>query len=267
TMLALAADAKSGDGDYSATALTSSSTWSAGGSAGDFAWTYPIRTPPSLGGPAPDIELSYSAQSVDGMMASTNNQPSWVGQGFEWWPGYIERSYQSCAEDMSTPGHNNTVKTGDECWETDNATLSMSGHSGELLKDGSGRWHLRADDGTLVTHRTGTGNGDNDGEWWVVTTSNGTQYWFGGVPAANSTWSVPVYGNDPNEPCNKPAYADSSCRQAWRWNLDKVVDPHGNTMSYSYTKETNKYGRNNSTTDLADYDRGGYLTQIDYGTR
>jgi RHS repeat-associated protein len=55
--------------------------------------------------------------------------------------------------------------------------------------------------------------------------------------------------------------------QAWRWNLDHVVDVHGNTVSYSYVKEGNRYGRNMTGGDAAAYDRGGYLSTIEYGTR
>src|SRR5690606_1544726 len=120
-------------GDYTATPLQPSSTWSAGGNSGTFAWSYPMRTPPSVGGPAPKVELSYSSQSVDGRHAASNNQPSQVGEGFELNAGgFIERRYKSCGEDMGS-GANNTVKTGDQCWATDNAILSLAGHSGELI--------------------------------------------------------------------------------------------------------------------------------------
>jgi RHS repeat-associated protein len=269
SVVALMSEPSGSAGDYSATPLTPSSTWSAGGNSGDFSWSYPIRVPPSLGGPAPTITLGYSSQSVDGRSAATNNQPSWLGEGFEWWPGSIERRYRTCADDVDTPGRNNTTPTGDQCWETDNATLSLSGHSSELIKDPTDpkRWRLRDDDGTLVMRHTGAGNGDNDGEWWQVITPDGTEYRFGATPAANSTWTVPVFGNDPNEPCNKPTFAASSCVRAWRWNLDTVVDRRANTMTYIYEKETGAYGRNNSTTDLAAYVRGGYLKTINYGTR
>src|SRR5204862_8236495 len=43
--------------------------------------------------------------------------------------------------------------------------------------------------------------------------------------------------------------------------------PHGNTMTYSYDKETNRYGRNNTPSDAVQYDRAGELRSIDYGTR
>ncbi|MFI5912255.1 RHS repeat-associated core domain-containing protein [Dactylosporangium sp. NPDC051541] len=268
-VVALSAGPAGGSGDFAATSLAPASTWSAGANAGDFSWSYPIQVPPSLGGPAPDIALSYSSQSVDGRNAATNNQPSWIGEGFEWSPGAIERRYKPCSDDMDGVGHNNTTRTGDLCYETDNATLALDGHSGELLKDAANpdRWHLRRDDGTLVLHKTGAGNGAKDGEWWLVVTPDGTQYHFGATPAANSTLTVPVYGNDTGEPCRQATFAASSCVQAYKWSVDRVVDTHANTMSYSYRKETNAYARNNSTTDLATYDRAGYLETIRYGTR
>ena len=172
TLVALSAGSSGGGGDYAATSLAPSATWNGGSNSGGFGWSYPLRVPPSLGGPTPAISLGYSSSGVDGRMASTNNQPSWIGEGFDWQPGAIERRYNGCAEDMGS-GANNTVKTGDQCWETDNASLSLSGHAGELIKDGANpnRWHLRNDDGTFVERRTGASNGDNDGEWWVATTT------------------------------------------------------------------------------------------------
>lgn len=264
-------------GDYTATSLRPSATWAAGGSTGAFTWSYPMRVAPSLGGPAPQLALSYSSQSVDGQHAASNNQPSWVGEGFEQsMGGFIERRYKSCSKDMNGSA-NNDKKTGDLCWETDNAVLSLPGHTGELIYNSAeGRWHLRSDDGSRIERRTGAANGDNNGEHWVLTTTDGTQYWFGvnrlpgwasGNPVTDSTWTAPVFGNDPGEPCHAAAFIDSDCVQAWRWNLDYVVDLSGNSVSYWYEKETNKYGRNFDPNDDAAYNRGGWLDRIDYGTR
>lgn len=266
--LAAQSGASGGSGSFSASSLSSSGTWTAGGSSGDFDWTYALRTPPAVGGAAPSLALSYSSQAVDGETATTNNQPSWVGEGFAFDAGYIERRYKTCSDDMGGSA-NNTVATADLCWATDNATLSMAGHAGELIKDASdpNRWHLRGDDGTYIRHLTGANNGALNGEWWVVHTTDGSQFWFGGTPASNSTLAVPVFGNNPGEPCHASTFAASSCTQAWRWNLDHVVDPSGNTMTYFYTKETNHYARNQTPTDAAAYDRGAYLTRIEYGTR
>ncbi|SBT38676.1 RHS repeat domain-containing protein [Micromonospora narathiwatensis] len=277
SLVAVMAGDSSAAGDYKATSLQPSSTWTAGGNSGAFTWNYPMRVPPSLNGPAPSLALSYSSHSVDGRQAASNNQPSWAGEGFEANPGgFIERRYLGCGQDMDGSA-NNTKKTSDLCWATDNATLSLGGHSGELLYNATeGRWHLRSDDGSRIERKTGASNGDNNGEYWVVTTTDGTQYWFGvnrlpgwasGNAVTNSTLTAPVFGNHAGEPCHATAFIDSSCAQAWRWNLDYVVDVHGNSASYWYTKETNKYGRNLDANDATSYDRAGYLDHISYGTR
>ncbi len=85
--MALAAGTSSGSGDYRATSLSPSATWAAGSNTGDFTWNYPLRMPPSLGGPAPSLALAYSSSNVDGRMAASNNQPSWIGEGFEFGAG------------------------------------------------------------------------------------------------------------------------------------------------------------------------------------
>jgi RHS repeat-associated protein len=278
SLVVLTAGAAGGAGDFAATSLRASSTWSAGGNSGDFSWSYPMRVPPSLGGPTPSLALSYSSSSVDGRSEATNNQPSWVGEGFDWWPGFIERRYKPCATDLGS-GANNATETGDLCWGTDNATVSLNGAGGELIRDGAtGAWRLKNDDASTVEHLTGAVNGDNDNEYWRVTTSDGTQYYFGRnrlpgytgtAPAnktTNSTWTVPVAGNHTGEPCHTTSFVGSFCDQAWRWNLDYVVDRHGNTMSLFYTPETNKYARNNSDSDDVAYVRGGVLERIDFGT-
>ncbi|SDY42005.1 RHS repeat-associated core domain-containing protein [Micromonospora pattaloongensis] len=277
SFVVLAAGGSGKSGDFAATGLAPSSTWSAGGSSGDFSWSYPLRIPPATG-PAPSIALSYSSSAVDGRSEVTNNQPSWIGEGFDYSPGFIERRYVPCAEDMKT-GANNTEDSGDQCWRSDNATMSLNGRGGELIFQAGKGWHSRAEDGSKIEKLTGASNGDagdpaygDVGEYWKVTTTDGTQYFFGlhSLPGhsakTNSTLTVPVFGNHSGEPCRKTTFTGSDCEQAWRWNLDYVVDVHGNTMSLWYGKETNKYARNDTDSDDVTYDRAGYLTRIDYGT-
>lgn len=280
SILAVAAGSSGSSGSYAATSLSSSATWSAGGSTGDFSWSYPMRTPPGLNGPQPEMNLAYSAQSVDGRHAAANTQPSVVGEGFEFSPNdFIERRYVQCGQDMDTSGHNNTKKTGDLCWETDNATMSLAGGGGELIYNATDKyWHLRRDDGTKVEKIVGGanyGNDDDNGEHWRVTTADGTKYYFGknrldgwtaGKTETNSVYTAPVFGNDANEPCHDELFKNSDCKQAWRWNLDYVVDPHGNTMSLWYERETNRYARNNKLTGSVEYVRGGNLQYVSYGT-
>jgi len=262
-------------GDYSASPLKATSTWEGGGNAGDFNWSYPLRVPPTRSGPAPQLSLGYSSQSVDGAVAASNNQPTWVGEGFGLPTGAIERKYVACSKDMGGTA-NNTTKTGDLCWKTDNATMTLGGVSTELLKGTDGTWHPRNEDGSRIERRTGAVNGDHDGQWWVVTTADNTQYWFGrnqlpgwasGKAVTNSVWTAPVFGNNTGEPCHASTFGASACDRAWRWNLDYVVDTFGNTMSYWYGVEKNQYAKAGSATTLATYARGGWLDRIDYGTR
>jgi RHS repeat-associated protein len=266
----LAAAESGADGDFGATPLAPSGAWSAGGNSGAFSWQYPLRTPPAVG-PAPSLSLGYSSQAVDGRSEATNNQPSWIGEGFDDSPAYVERRYVPCFEDMEN-GASNTEKTADQCWRSDNARVRFNGSDNELIHEPDKGWHFRTADGSKIEKLGGGDNGDNDGEHWKMTTAEGTQYFFGlnrlpgQTSATNSTLTVPVFGNHANEPCRGANFASSYCTQAWRWNLDYVVDVRGNTMSYWYGKETNKYARNATDTDDTAYDRAGYLSRIDYGT-
>ncbi|MFC4147213.1 RHS repeat-associated core domain-containing protein, partial [Micromonospora mangrovi] len=280
TLVAATSGPSGGAGDFTASSLAPSSSWSHGGSTGGFQWSYPMRTPGGPGGPSPSLGLGYSSQAVDGRQAATNNQPGAFGEGFDYSPGFIERQYKGCADDMTSTGANNSTKTGDLCWGPENAILSLNGSSTELLKGSDGKWHPRREDGSKVELLTtpAYSNGDNDNEYWKVTTTDGTQYWFGrhqlpgwttGRPVTNSVLTVPVYGNNPGEPCNAATFAASDCggkKQAWRWNLDYVQDVHGNTMSLWWTKETSYYAKNMSYATPVVYDRAAYLTRIDYGS-
>ncbi len=273
-VVVMAAGVSGSSGDYSASALNQSATWSAGTQSGSFTWSYPLRVPPSVAGPSPQLGITYDSGSVDGKSAATNNQPSWLGEGFELGSGFIERRYVSCREDMS--GGNNTVKTGDLCWKTDNATLSMAGHAGELIlvAGTTNTWRLKNEDGSRIERLVNApGSPDDDGEHWKLTTGDGTQYFFGrtkrysGDPFdSKATWTVPVAGNHSGEACHQSTFTASFCQQAWRWNLDHVVDVHGNSMSFFYERERNRYGKE-AATKVADYDRGGYLREVHYGQR
>nr|WSX50858.1 RHS repeat protein [Streptomyces sp. NBC_00974] len=281
TLLAATAAASGSSGDFKATSLAPSASWAAGGSNGGFTWNYDIATPDVPGDVGPKLQLGYSSQSVDGRTAATNNQANAIGDGWSMEPGYIERQYTSCADDKA--GSNYPVaKVGDQCWKTDNAVINLGGRTNQLIRDtATGAWHLQTDDGTSVTKLTSTtNNGDDNGEYWKVTTPDGTQYFFGlnrppgwsaGKDETRSTWTVPVFGNHPGEPCYQSAFKDSWCQQAWRWNLDAVVDPHGDAMTYYWGEETNNYGRNvdpdTGKATATTYDRGGYLKRIEYGLR
>ncbi|GGZ37625.1 hypothetical protein GCM10010387_34760 [Streptomyces inusitatus] len=273
-LVALAAGASSQQGTFTSTALAPSAKWSVAQSTGGFSWSYPMRTIPVAGALMPQVGLGYSSQSTDGRTSTTNNQGSWIGEGFTYEPGYIERRYKPCAED----GHKGSAE---QCWAFENATVMLNGSSSQIIKDDvSGKWRLSDPNGSKIEKfegDKGSVNGDESREYWKITTSDGTQYSFGlnrlpgwtaGKEETNSTWTAPVFSDDSGEPCYNSTFSKAHCKEAWRWNLDYVKDPHGNVMSYFYGKETNHYALNGKTdVDGTEYDRAGYLKRIDYGQR
>ncbi|MFD4833898.1 polymorphic toxin-type HINT domain-containing protein [Streptomyces uncialis] len=293
-----AVDSGSGaGGSFKATPLASSGKWEAGGSSGAFAWTYPVTVPAAPAGPAPSIALGYNSQSVDGRTSVTSPQASWIGDGWDYDPGHIERRYRSCEDDRKPldPGTtnpkapNNTAKkdkTSDLCWVSYNAVMSFGGRTTELVRDAPAGsdpetateiYRPQNDDGTRVERRVGATNGDNNGEYWVVTTTDGTVHYYGlhevggGHAVTDSVSTVPVFGNHPDEPCHAPTFAASRCgtdkQQAWRWGLDKVVDVHGNAMVIDWQQATNHYAVKKKFKTPEAYDRGAYPSYIEYGMR
>ncbi|WP_052590054.1 RHS repeat domain-containing protein [Luteipulveratus mongoliensis] len=262
TTLALAAGPEGSTGSYKATTLAESGKWQMSANSGTFSWDYAMRAPQVPGGLLPPLSASYSSAGADGRTVSTNSQPSWLGEGWNLGSGFIERSYKGCADDLG--GNNGQTKTGDMCWETENATLSLGGSSSELVHNGGNVWRPEKDDGSRVEHLFGAANGDDNGEYWKVTKTDGTQYFFG--RRADSSWNVPVFGNDAGEPCYKADFASSHCVQSYRWNLDHVIDRHGSTINYVYAPEAGRYGMNLAK-EAASYTRGGNLLRIEYGAR
>lgn len=266
---ALAATSASAQGDFAHTTLSPTYSWAAGSQGGEFSYNVPITMPPVSAGPKPTLALQYSSSTVDGKTTSTNNQASWVGEGWDLQTGYIERSYRLCAEDGGT--------TGDLCWFTDKViTMVFNGRSTRLIKDdNTGVWHPEADDGSKVELLTNeVANGDYFKDYWRITTQDGTQYSFGkhkryatDPDATNSVQKVLVYGNNAGEPCNVAGQPwNSGCDRAYRWNLDYVVDPAGNSMTYFYERYQGKYGNYNGANNWV-YDLTARLKRIDYGAR
>lgn len=282
-----AVDSGAGEGgSFKATPLISNGQWAAGSSSGGFSWSYPIDVPPTPAGPSPKIELGYDSQSVDGKTAASAPQSSWIGEGWDYDPGNIQRRYRTCKDDIKDVGGqapNNTGKaneTSDLCWVSYNAVMSLGGKTVELVRVGAtNEYRTKEDDGTRVLLRTGGTNGDDNGEHWEVTTRDGTKYFYGlnliggGHADTSSVFTVPVFGNHPDEPCHASTFAASRCnsstskQQAWQWGLDKVVDVHGNVMIVNWAPSTNYYAVNEKTETPEKYTRGGLPDSIEYGLR
>ncbi|MGH3680107.1 MAG: hypothetical protein ACRDT2_07630, partial [Natronosporangium sp.] len=264
-----AAAASEGSGDYRATDLSAAGSWAAGGNDGAFTYSYPLRLPPAAG-PVPQVSLSYSSGSHDGRTSGQNSQASWVGDGWGYEPGFVERSYRPCSLDEE--GSSNPDVTGDLCWDGVGAevTMSLNGSNSTLVRDdATGVWRAEQDSNWRVellgSPASSTGG---TSERWKITTTDGMQYFFGSEPSnSSSRWTVPVFGNHSGEPCRSSTFKGSSCAQAYRWMVDKVVDVHGNLARYFYATETGHYGAAGDPDNRVSYHRGGRLDQIDYGLR
>ncbi|MER8114773.1 polymorphic toxin-type HINT domain-containing protein [Streptomyces sp. NPDC094031] len=289
-------------GDYSATSLNPAGTWQANGT-GAYTYSYPIDVPAAIGGDSPSVALSYDSQSIDGETSARNSQASWIGDGWGYQPGFVERAYRPCGSLLDSDGNKILKGSGDECWGGDNATVSFGSHSGRLVPTTSSgatgeikEFRLEGDDGTVVQELSGAANGLHDGVYFRVLTTDGSAAYFGADHAptgpgtdgtvssstsddsTGSAWGVPVLHPRSDDPCHNDTDGKKSrCDkpEGWRWNLDFVVSPTGFVQRYDYSPETGYYdlggGQAAATTDpddtgtLTSYTRGGTLTSISYG--
>ena len=262
----LAAAASSGQGDYAATPFDSSSDYQLSLAVGAMQTGYAVPLPPAAGGLAPDVTLHYDSGSVDGMTLNKNNQPGWVGIGWNYEPGAITRRLKTCG----TP-----EAPGDLCLTGDNYTIALNGVASPLVKDASGLYHPQNDPRWKIQKliSSNTSHPDYQREYWSVTTPDGTKYRFGGefdpdkttANDQNSAFYVPI--RDVTVCANSTLGGDyyRMCNKAWKWNLDRVEDTNGNVISYYYAPEINYY--NARTFIRLPYTRAGNVARLEYGRR
>ncbi|MEZ0070054.1 YD repeat-containing protein, partial [Streptacidiphilus sp. MAP12-20] len=300
TLVGISSGDAGSQGNYAATSLSPSGSWQASGT-GAFTYSYPIAVPSAIGGNAPSVGFSYDSQAVDGETSARNSQASWIGDGWNYQPGFVERTYRGCNSLLDSSGNHIVKGSGDECWGGDNATISFGSHSGTLVsttKDTSvpgivAQWRLQGDDGTIVQELSGAQNGLYQGIYYRVLSTDGSIAYFGsnhapattaenaspqttpGDSSTNSAWGVPVLHPVSGDPCyNSTDDKASKCSspEGWRWNLDFTVSSTGFVQRYDYSTETSYYdlgggqvAASNGSGTLTKYTRGGTLAQISYG--
>jgi hypothetical protein len=96
-VLAVTSAVSGSGGDYGVPPLSEMNEWVNGDSSGAYTYSYPVTVPPVPGGLQPSVSLGYDSQSVDGVRSATNPEASWVGDGWDYDPGYIEEEYATCS--------------------------------------------------------------------------------------------------------------------------------------------------------------------------
>src|SRR6202035_5542933 len=133
-VLALVAAPSGSAGNFAAEPISEANTgWFGGASSGAYTSSYPVTVPPVPGGLAPAVALSYDSQATSGLTSSTNNQASWVGDGWNYTPGVIETDYTTCSQDAGEPS------TGDLCPNGATVSMTLNGTTTTLV-NGSGKW-------------------------------------------------------------------------------------------------------------------------------
>jgi len=263
-----------GAGNFSAFPGTEASQWASASQTGGFTWSLPLSGRAAPAGSSPALSLAYDSSSVDGLTSATNNQASPVGDGWSLTGlGSIRQKFGSCLDQNVTGSY-------DLCGNPDGQsfTISFGGRSGKIIKDASsGVFKLENDDNTTIEYVRAAGqNSTYDGGYWKLTDTAGTQYFFGrnklpgwatGSATTNSVDSVPVGAANSSQPCAAGSFAASLCKQASAWNLDYIVDTHGNSQAVYYTQDSNYYASQKGTGARLSYVRSSRPVRVDYGMR
>lgn len=185
---------------------------------GSFNYDYKIEVPPGTNGLVPKLSISYNNQNAKG-------KAGWVGAGWEIPLTYIQRNIQYNRK-------NNPQLTA----HTFELYVEAAKH--DLVYVASeGTYHTKVETYQKILYNQ-TGAPNETGQYWTVTTEDGTEYRFGYNPDSENI----VNASDVNVP-----------KYVWRWSLDRIKDTNGNCIFFTYAK--------NPTPN----DKGAvYLSKIEY---
>jgi RHS repeat-associated protein/uncharacterized repeat protein (TIGR01451 family) len=225
---------------------------------GSSRYSIPIWTPPGRAGMQPEISLSYSSGTVDGVLGDV--QAPWVGVG---WNIDDVEVVRKITTDENGYGYRNEF------------ALTLNGALYQLVRDEFHQNRYFTDQAAFLyieRHNyaldSSPGTANITGEWWEVVTTDGTRYRLGWNE--DSEQLALMYGyacTTDGLDCITPdgAYASlgyagkAKDLVALRWRVDRVSDAHGNYMEYSYSET-----QPDASTTLAPFDRESYLQSIQY---
>lgn len=170
--------------------------------AGTAALSLPLDLPPGRRGVAPELALTYNSAAGNG----------WLGLGWDLSPSAIEVDTR-----FGVPRYDAATET--ETYVLDGAFLAPTAHTGGARQ--ADRLFTRRVEGAferIVRH------GSNPASyWWEVTDKNGTRRIYGRSGAARL--------DDEHRSGN-----------VFRWNLEQIVDTHGNTVDFTWVSDTGDNG-------------------------
>ena len=213
---------------------------------------------------APDVSLSYSSGTVDGVLGDV--QAPWTGVGWNIDGIEIVRKITT-----SSTGYG----------YVNDFALTLNGALYNLVQDSQHPNRYYTSHGAFLyierhnysplfgnQNLDGVSPVNTTGEWWEVVTTDGTRYRLGWNK--DSEQLALMYGykcTTDGLSCSTPdgAYATlgyagiAQNLAALRWRVDRITDTHGNYTEYSY-HETQP----SSATTIAPFDRESYLEYISY---
>lgn len=187
---------------------------------GSFGYNLKIEVPPGINGLSPGLIISYNSQSAKG-------KTGWVGAGWDILLNYIQRDIEYSRKDISD----------------DTFDLFLQGAKHDLVDVSQAGTTYRTKIDSYIKIEKKTGAPNDQGEYWLATTKDGTEYRFG-------------YNLDSE---NLVRTSDTSfTAYVWRWSLDRIKDSNGNCIYFTYMEDRgsvylNKIEYNNERKRVVDF--------------
>jgi len=187
---------------------------------GDAALSFPLEVPPGRLGMAPSLAITYDSRGGDG----------WLGVGWDLSVPAVEVDTR-----FGVPRYDPDRET--ETYRLDGALLAPeAARAAPVARSAEKVFHRRVEGGFERIVRHGADPADS---WWEVTDKDGVRSIFGRSAAAR--------------------LADyQGAGNVFRWSLEQVIDPHGNSVDYHYVHDRKDPGT--AGEDWVEI----YLDRIDY---
>ncbi|HPH98579.1 MAG TPA: RHS repeat-associated core domain-containing protein [Anaerolineaceae bacterium] len=212
------------------------------GFSGAASYSYPIWVPPGPNGLQPNLSLSYSSQVIDS--SNSRAQGSWVGMGWSFGAGYIQRNMHATPDFWTKVVGSDYIDNDTGTDGDDTFSLTLNGASYELIRiqdqDSNPETidYRTADESFLRvrrfhSHGTVAGYANGDTSYWLVWDKQGNKYEF----QDRAYYPSKIQG--PSNCTVTPAI--------WRWSMTKVIDPkmgdsRALTYGYNHQQQYNTQG-------------------------